>query len=485
MDLDPVFLSRLQFFWVVALHILLPAFTVGLACFIALLETVHLATGNALYLRLSQFWLRIFAVSFGLGVVSGIVMPFQFGTNWSRFSDATANVVAPLLAYEGLTAFFLEAAFLGVLLFGRKLVPPAVHTMAAILVAVGTLFSTFWILAVNSWMQTPTGYKLVDGRFFAADWLAVIFNPSFPYRLTHTVTAFFITTAFVVIAVASYHLRRNQFVPESRKMLSMTFWLATVLVPAQLIIGDQHGLNTLEHQPVKVAAMEGNWERRAGAPLLLFALPDQAEATNRYEIGIPHLGSLILRHEFNGVIPGLKDVPPDDRPPVAVVFWAFRAMVGMGVIMLGMIGLSLWLRARGQLFVARWFQNLCLLTAPVGFVAVIAGWVVTETGRQPWVVYGMLRTADAVSPSLTGTDVAISLAIYMLVYLFVFGMGLMLLLRLMRTVPAMDADPSILPPPHEPGEAVTLLGGKRPLAAGTHSTGGTPAAGTMGQGAGS
>jgi cytochrome d ubiquinol oxidase subunit I len=485
MHLDPVFLSRLQFVWVIALHILLPAFTVGLACFIALLESVHLVTGNALYLRLSQFWLRIFAVSFGLGVVSGIVMPFQFGTNWSRFSDATANVVAPLLAYEGLTAFFLEAAFLGVLLFGRKLVPPVVHTGAAILVALGTFFSTFWILAVNSWMQTPTGYERVDGRFFPADWYSVIFNPSFPYRLAHTVTAFFITTAFAVIAVASYHLRRNAFVPESRKMLSMTLWLATILVPLQMIIGDQHGLNTLEHQPTKLAAMEANWERRGSAPLLLFALPDQAAAANRYEIGIPYLGSLVLRHNLYGEIPGVNEVPPSDRPPVGVVFWAFRVMVGVGVVMLAIVALSLWLRRRGELFTARWFQTLCLWAAPIGFIAVLAGWTVTETGRQPWVVYGMLRTADAVSPSLTGLDVAISLAVYVLVYLFVFGMGLVLLLRLMRAVPAPHEEAHIRPPPNEAEEVVTLLGGNRPLAAGVLSPdNGAPDPGSMPQGAG-
>ena len=474
MDFDPVFLSRLQFVWVIALHILLPAFTVGLACFIALLETTHLVTRNPVYLRLSQFWLRIFAVSFGLGVVSGIVMPFQFGTNWSRFSDATANVVAPLLAYEGLTAFFLEAAFLGVLLFGRQLVPPILHCGAAILVALGTLFSTFWILAVNSWMQTPAGYEQVDGRFFAADWMALIFNPSLPYRLAHTVTAFFITTAFVVIAVASHHLRKPQFVPESRTMLSMTFWLATVLVPAQVLLGDLHGLNTLEYQPTKIAAMEANWDNRASAPLLLFALPDQAGERNRLEIGIPLLGSLILRHDLHGTIPGLKDVPPADRPPVAVVFWAFRIMVGAGLGMLALVGVSLYLRLRNALFTTPWFQRLCLASAPLGFVAVIAGWTVTETGRQPWVVHGLMRTRDAVSPSITGADVAISLAIYIVVYSFVFGAGLILLLRLMRTIPAPRDDAHIFAPPSDPPEAAALLGGQRPLAAGTRKEGSTP-----------
>ena len=471
MDLDPVFLSRLQFVWVVALHILLPAFTVGLASFIALLESLHLLTKNPVYLRLSRFWLRIFAVSFGLGVVSGIVMPFQFGTNWSRFSDATANVVAPLLAYEGLTAFFLEAAFLGVLLFGRQLVPPIVHCGAAILVALGTFFSTFWILAVNSWMQTPAGYEQVDGRFFPADWMALIFNPSLPYRLAHTVTAFFLTTAFVVIAVASYHLRKPQFVPESRAMLSMTLWLATVLVPAQVLIGDLHGLNTLEHQPTKVAAMEANWDRRGAAPLLLFALPDQAGEHNRLEVGIPYFGSLILRHSLDGEIPGLKEVPAEDRPPVAVVFWAFRVMVGAGFAMLGIVCVGLWLRLRHALYTTPWFQWLCLASAPLGFIAVLAGWTVTETGRQPWVVYGLMRTRDAVSPSITGLDVALSLAVYVVVYTFVFGAGLILLLRLMRTIPSPHEEPRITAPPDQPADSVALLGGQRPLAAGTGAGG--------------
>jgi cytochrome d ubiquinol oxidase subunit I len=458
MDFDPVILSRIQFVWVVALHILLPAFTMGLACFIALLESAHLATKNPVYLRLSQFWLRIFAVSFGLGVVSGIVMPFQFGTNWSRYSDAAANIIAPLLAYEGLTAFFLEAAFLGVLLFGRKLVPPAVHCGAAILVAVGTFFSSFWILAVNSWMQTPAGYRVEDGRFFPTEWMAAIFNPSFPYRLAHTVTAFFLTTAFVVMGVACYHLRKQDFVPESRKMLSMTLWLATILAPLQVILGDQHGLNTLQYQPIKVAAMEGNWHRQTGAPLLLFALPDQTAGENRYEIGIPGLASLILTHDMKGEIPGLTEVPPEDRPPVAIVFWAFRIMVGAGLGMLALVGFGLWLRARGTLFTNPWFQRLCLYASPIGFVAVLAGWTVTETGRQPWVIYGLMRTRDAISPSLTGFDVALSLAIYVLVYLFVFGFGLVLLLRLMRTIPTPHDDPA--------PEASAVLGGQRPLAGG-------------------
>ena len=292
MELDPVFLSRLQFAWLIAWHILMPAFTVGLASFIALLEGLHFFTGRDIYFRISMFWIKVFSVAFGVGVVSGIIMPFQFGTNWSRYSDATSNVLAPLFAYEGLTAFFLEAAFLGVLLFGRKLVPAWAHFVAAIMVAFGTLLSSFWILAANSWMQTPAGYEIVDGRFFPTDWFDVIFNPSFPYRLAHTVVGFYITTGCVVIAVGAYLIRKQGSSPEGRTMLSITFWLLTVLVPAQIFIGDQHGLNTLEHQPAKLAAIEAHWETGSGVPLILFAIPDDANATNHFTIEIPRLGSL-------------------------------------------------------------------------------------------------------------------------------------------------------------------------------------------------
>ncbi len=444
MEFDAVLLSRIQFFWVIALHILLPAFTVGLASNIAVLETLHLATRNPIYLRLSQYWIKIFAVSFGLGVVSGIVMPFQFGTNWSRFSDATADIVGPLMAYEGLTAFFLEAAFLGVLLFGRKLVPAWAHCASAVLVAVGTFSSSFWILAVNSWMQTPTGHSLFDGRFYPQDWVQVIFNPSFPYRLAHTLTAFFITTAFVVMAAAAYHMRHGRFVAESRTMLVMGLWLVTLLVPAQIVIGDLHGVNTFHHQPAKIAAMEGLWETRTRAPAVLFAIPDENAERNRFEIAIPGLASLYLAHDLDGVVRGLRDWRPEDRPPVAIVFFAFRIMVGIGVAMLALVALGQWLRLRRRLFHSDWFLRLLQYSAPIGFVAVIAGWITTEAGRQPWVVYGLMRTRDAVSPSITGGEVAISLAVYVAVYLLVFGAGLRLLLRLIAAGPAVAAEE---PPP--------------------------------------
>lgn len=432
---SPLLLSRLQFAWVIAWHILLPAFTIGTASFIALLEGLHLVTGRDVYFRLSTFWTRIFAIAFGMGVVSGIVMPFQFGTNWSRYADATANVLSPLFAYEGITAFFLESAFLGVLLFGRKLVPRWAHFVAALMVALGTLFSAFWILAANSWMQTPAGYVVIDGRFFPADWLRIIFNPSFPYRFAHTVVGFYVTTGFVVIGVAAYYLRRARFAEESRVMLSMTLWLLTVLVPLQIILGDQHGLNTLQYQPAKLAAIEAQWTTETRMPLTLFAIPDEATATNRDAIEIPDLGSLILTHDPNGTVRGLKEWPRDQRPPVVIPFFAFRIMVGIGLLMLVMVAASWWLRARGRLH-AVWFLRLCELASPAGFIAVIAGWTVTEVGRQPWTVYGLLRTADSVSPALTGTDVVLSLAGYVLVYLLVYPVGLAMMARVVRRGPA-------------------------------------------------
>jgi cytochrome d ubiquinol oxidase subunit I len=432
MSFDPVLLSRVQFGWVIAWHILLPAFTVGLGSFIAVLEGLHLITRHQVYLRVSTFWTRIFAVSFGMGVVSGIVMPFQIGTNWSRYADVTANVLSPLFAYEGLMAFFLEAAFLGVLLFGRKLVPPWTHFVSAVMVAGGTLLSSFWILSANSWMQTPAGYELVDGRFFAKDWLQVIFNPSFPYRLAHTVVAFYITTGFMVLGVGAYFLRRGRSLKEGRLMLSMTLGLLAVLVPVQIFIGDQHGLNTREHQPAKLAAIEAHWTTEARMPLALFAIPDAENERNLFAIEIPMLGSLILTHDPNGVVRGLKDFPRDQRPPVAIPFFAFRVMVGVGLLMLAVVAVGLWLRWRGRLFDAVWFHRICIVTAPLGFIAVIAGWLTTEVGRQPWTVYGLLRTADSVSPSLTTVDVSLSLLGYMIVYLIIYPTGILLMARFVR-----------------------------------------------------
>ena len=436
MDLDPVLLSRLQFAWVIGWHILLPAFTVGLASYIAILEGLSFATGREIYFRISNFWIKIFSVAFGMGVVSGVIMPFQFGTNWSRFSDATADIIGPLLAYEGITAFFLEAAFLGVLLFGRKLVPPWAHFIAALMVAFGTLLSSFWILAANSWMQTPAGYEIVDGRFFPKDWLQIIFSPSFPYRLGHTVVGFYVTTGFVVAGIAAYLIRKGRFAAEGRVMLSMTLWLLSVLVPLQIFLGDQHGLNTLEHQPAKLAAIEARWDTARRVPLALFAIPDEANATNHFAIELPLLGSLILTHSADGEIKGLKAWPAKDRPPVAIPFFAFRIMVGIGMLMLALVAASWWLRYRGRLFDSPLFLRACMAMAPLGFVAVIAGWTTTEVGRQPWTVYGLVRTADSVPPSLTGSDVLLSLLGYMAVYLIIFPAGVMVMARIVQKGPA-------------------------------------------------
>jgi cytochrome d ubiquinol oxidase subunit I len=456
MHLDPEFLSRIQFAWVVGWHVLLPAFTIGLASFIAFLEGAYTLTKRPVFANLSQFWLRIFAISFGMGVVTGIVMPFQFGTNWSRFSDVAGNVISPLLAYEGLTAFFLEATFLGVLLFGRKLVPPVMHFVAAVLVAVGTLSSSFWIIATNSWMQTPVGYEAIDGRFFPKDWFEIIFSPSFPYRLTHTVSAFYVTTAFVVLGVGAYTVRRGQSLAESRMMLRLALWFLAIFVPLQVFLGDLHGLNTLEHQPAKLAAIEGLWDGGRGVPASIIGWPDQKAERNIAEIAIPKFGSLYLTHSWDGAVKGLKDFPPDQRAPVAIVYFAFRIMVGIALLMLAVVTAGFVLMARGRLDQTRWYLRLCQVTTCLGFIAVIAGWTTTEVGRQPWTVYGLMRTADSVSPSLAGADVLISLLLYVAVYLVIYPVGLSIMLRLVWRGPVASAEaaPVVSGRPKSPIEAL-------------------------------
>ncbi len=436
MTLDPVFLSRLQWAWVITWHILLPAFTVGLASYIAVLEGFYFFTKRDIWFRLSSFWTKIFAVSFGMGVVSGIIMPFQFGTNWSRFTDITADVLSPMMAYEGLMAFFLESSFLGVLLFGRRLVPRWAHFLAAIMVAFGTLLSSFWILATNSWMQTPAGYKIVDGRFEPADWFAIVFNPSFPYRLAHNVNGFYITTGFVVLGVGAWLLRRSKAVDEARLMIRMALDLMIVLVPLQIFLGDLHGLNTLEYQPAKIAAIEGRYDTVAPTPLTLFGIPDDKNAVMRHAVEVPVLGSLILTHTWDKPIRGLKEWPADERPPVAVPFFSFRIMVGIGLLMLAVVIVGqAMLRAGGRIYRSGWFLRLCMWMAPLGFVAVVAGWFTTEVGRQPWTVYGLLRTSHSVSPSLTGSDVALSLMLYVVVYLIMFPTGIAFMASLVRRGP--------------------------------------------------
>ena len=459
MHLSPLLLSRLQWAWVIGWHILLPAFTVGLASYIAVLEGLYFFRRDPTWFRISRFWTKIFAVAFAMGVVTGIVMPFQFGTNWSRFSDSVANVLSPMLAYEDLTAFFLEAAFLGVLLFGRNRVPRWAHFMSACMVALGTLFSSFWILSANSWMQTPAGFTMHDGRFYPTDWMAIVFSPSFPYRFAHNVCAFYVTTGFTVLGVGAWLMLRRRS-EEARRMVLMALGFLAVFVPLQMALGDQQGLNTLEYQPAKVAAMEGRWNTVSPAPLTLFAIPEQKAQRNADAIDIPDLGSLILTHSLHGTIRGLKEWPLDQQPPVLPVFFAFRIMVGIAFIMLGTVVLGGVLYLRGSLFQRNWFLRLCQYTAPLGYIAVLAGWTVTEVGRQPWTVYGLLRTAQSVSPSLTGSDVMLSLLAYMVVYLTMYPAGIAVMARIVRQGPPTgDAPPTATPAP------VTATGAAIPVSA--------------------
>lgn len=431
MELDPLILSRIQFAFVVSFHAIFPVFSIGLASFIAVLEGLAFKTGNPLWEKLSAFWTKVFAVAFGMGVVSGIVMSFQFGTNWSNFSQASANFLGPMLSYEVITAFFLEAAFLGVLLFGRHKVPAGVHLFAAIMVAVGTFISSFWILSANSWMHTPAGVELREGVFHVTSWSQAIFNPSFPYRFAHMVVASFLTGGFVVAGVSAWYLLRGREVEANRKALSMCLWMLLFLAPTQAVIGDLHGLNTMEHQPVKVAAMEGNWETSRNVPLLLFAIPDQENQTNRFEIGIPNLASFILTHEWDGEVPGLNEVAVEEQPPVGVVFWSFRVMVGLGLLMIAFALAGLLLRRNGAYYRKRWFLQGLRFMSITPFIAVIAGWFVTEIGRSPWLVYGMMNQAEALTPSLTGGMALFTLIGYVVVYGLVFSAGVYYLLRVL------------------------------------------------------
>jgi cytochrome bd ubiquinol oxidase subunit I len=438
MEFDALMLSRIQFGFLVAFHILFPAFTIGLASYIAVLEGLWLKTGNEKYFIISKFWTKIFAVSFGMGVVSGIVMSYQFGTNWSRFADITANVMGPLMGYEVLTAFFLEATFLGILLFGRNRVPRPVHFFSAVMVALGTLFSAFWILSANSWMHTPAGYEIIDGVFHVTSWTEAIFNPSFPYRFTHMVAACYLTTAFVVIGVGAHYLLNRRFVPEAKTMMWMGIGLIAILAPMQIVLGDLHGLNTFAHQPAKVAAMEGHWEAQEGAPLIIFAIPDVEAEMNHFEIKIPYLGSLILTHQVMGAVPGLKDYAPDERPYVPLVFASFRVMVGIGLLMLFVAISGVVLRIRNTLYERKWFLRLCVACIPIGFIAVIAGWITTEVGRQPWIVYNLMRTADGVTPAVTTGSVMTSLITFFVAYAIIFSAGTYYILVLVRRGPTPD-----------------------------------------------
>lgn len=426
-------LARVQFAFTVSFHIIFPAFSIGLASYLAVLNGLWLRTRDETYLNLFQYWKKIFAVAFGMGVVSGIVMSYQFGTNWAVFSDKAGPVIGPLLGYEVLSAFFLEAGFLGIMLFGRERVGEKLHMVATAMVALGTLTSAIWILSVNSWMQTPAGFGINDvGQYIPEDWWQVIFNPSFPYRLVHMVLAAFLTTALVVGAVGALHLIRDKTDKEARRMFSMAMWMAVIVTPIQIFAGDLHGLNTLEHQPIKVMAMEGHYDSHPnGAPFILFGIPNSEEKRVDYAIEIPKLSSLILKHDLNAPLDGLDTIPDSEEPPIWIVFWSFRIMVGLGFAMLGLGIWSLHARWRGRLYDAPKLHRIAILMGPSGFIAVLAGWVTTEVGRQPYTIYGLLRTSDSLAP-VDAPAVAASLIAFIVVYFFVFGAGAFYILRMMN-----------------------------------------------------
>jgi cytochrome d ubiquinol oxidase subunit I len=432
---DAIFLARAQFAFTIGFHIVLPAFSIGLASYLMVLEALWLRTGRQVFQDLFQYWVKAFSLVFAMGVVSGLVMSYEFGTNWGAFADKAGPIVGPLMGYEVLTAFFLEAGFLGIMLFGLRKVGPGLHFAATCVVAVGTLMSAFWILSVNSWMQTPQGFsRTPDGHFVPESWLAIIFNPSFFVRLPHMVLAAYLSVAFFVGAVGAWHLLRHRGNEAARTMFSMAMWMATLVAPAQIVMGDLHGLNTLHYQPAKIAAMEGDWDESDAAPLILFGWPDMKNQRTDDELAIPHLGSLILTHRWSGEVPGLKSFRPEDRPYAPVVFWAFRIMVGLGFLMAAFGLASLLLRWRGRLYDSEWLLRIAVAMAPAGFIALLAGWTVTEVGRQPFTVYGLLRTSDSVSPiGLPG--VATSLAAFAVVYLIVYGSGFAFLLTLLRRPP--------------------------------------------------
>jgi cytochrome d ubiquinol oxidase subunit I len=456
---DSVLLSRLQFAWTIGYHILWPAYTIGISGFIVILSVRWLSSGRALYQELLRFWIHLFALGFAMGVVTGVVLSYEIGTNWSGFADKTGNVLGPFFTYEVMTAFFLEAGFIGVMLFGIDRVSRVLHCFACCMVALGAIFSAFWILVANSWMQTPAGFTIdANGRFQPADWMAAIFNPSLPYRFAHMVIAAYITGAFVVIGVSGFYLWQRRHLEFARAGFSIALWVALVLTPIQIAVGDAHGLNTGEYQPMKLAAIEARWETARHVPLTLFAWPDVVQERNLFALDIPELGSLILTHSLDGEVKGLKEVAPADRPYVPLPFFAFRLMVGIGLALLAVALAGLYLRWRGRLYDTRWFSILCAFTSPLGFIAILAGWTVTETGRQPYVVYGYLRTADVVAPVAAGA-VSASLALFVLVYIVLLAAFFAYAARLVFAGPRGGAEPSSPRPGADQGVA-QLLGGK-------------------------
>lgn len=462
-NLSALELARIQFGFTISFHIVFPAITIGLASYLAVLEGLWLWKKDHVYKNLYHFWSRIFAVNFAMGVVSGLIMAYEFGTNWSRYSEFAGSITGPLLTYEVLTAFFLEAGFLGVMLFGWDKVGRGLHFFATIMVAAGTLISATWILASNSWMQTPQGYAIVNGVVVPVDWIAIIFNPSFPYRLAHMVMAAMLATALFVGASGAWHLLRGDRRPAIKTMFSMAMWMLLLAAPLQVVIGDAHGLNTLRHQPAKIAAVEGHWENEPGArgiPLLLFGVPDMDGERTRHAVGIPRLGSLILTHDWNGTIPGLKEFPREDRPNAAILFWTFRVMVGLGMLMVLLAFWAAWARWRSRLYESPLLARFALLMGPSGVVAMLAGWYTTEIGRQPWVVYGLMRTRDAVSHHAALT-LSVTLIVLIVVYACVFGIGIVYMFRLVGQGPDEHDTP--------PGGDPLLQRPARPLSAATQS----------------
>jgi cytochrome d ubiquinol oxidase subunit I len=433
--------ARAQFAITISFHIVLAALTIGLANFLMVLEGLWLWHGRKIYLDVYLYWLKVFALNVAVGTASGLILEYQFGLNWSRLSTQAGDILGPLMFYEVLAAFFLEAGFLGIMLFGLKKVGPRLHFFATCAVALGSLISAFWILSANSWMQTPAGYAVAtDGRFMAEDWWAIIFNPSFPYRLAHMTLAAFLGTATLVAGISAWQLLRQPQNPRARLQFSMALWMIVVLSPLQIVVGDLHGQHSLKVQPLKVAAIEGTWTRPsdgAGEPLRLFAIPDMAERRNHWEVAIPRIGSLYLRHDLTGTIPALDEFPHEDLPPVPVVFFAFRFMVGLGLLMVGQGLTSLVLRWGHSVYTARWMLRGCVVMAPAGFLAMLSGWVVTEVGRQPFTIYGLLRTADSLS-SVSRQQVIGSTWTILVFYLVIFGIGLWVLLRITREPPRTD-----------------------------------------------
>lgn len=432
--LDTVVLSRIQFAFTVGFHILFPTLNLGLAVFLSIMEGMWLKTHNPIYIKICRFWGKIFALTFGMGVVSGIVLSYELGTNFGRFTEAAGSVLGPLFGYEVLTAFFLEAGFLGVMLFGWNRINSKLHFIATLMVTFGTTLSAFWIMSANSWMQFPTGFEVVNNKYEVVSWMQAIFNPMFLTRLTHMLLASYATCIFVVAGVSAYYLLQKRALASARICFSFAMMAAIVIIPLQIFVGDMVGLKVLRHQPMKTAAMEGLWDTMEGAPLVLFAIPDSKNETNRYEVAIPKLASLINTHEWDGKLEGLKSVPKEDRPLVGSVFYNFRIMVGIGMLMLLAALWGLWARLRGRLFDSPWLHKLCVGIAPLGFVASISGWMVAETGRQPWVVYGLMRTGEGAS-LVHFSQVMISSILFLCVYGVVFAFYLFYLFKFIQKGP--------------------------------------------------